>query len=140
MGLIIYMKRLLDFTRTDGLDTVPGESKFFLIGELGDFLGLDPKTIRYYEKEGLLAPVRQGKFRVFKIAEVNRLRAIKKFRDFGLSISSIREIFRYQQENLNSGNENEFAINILRKQLDVMAKEKETLARNIEDLAQLMCE
>ena len=134
------MKRLLDFTRTDGIDTVQGETKFFLIGELGDFLGLDPKTIRFYEKEGLLAPVRHGKFRVFKTSEVNRLRAIKKFRDFGLSISSIREIFKNRQENLDTGKENDFVVSILRKQLDVMAKEKEALARNIEDLAQMLHE
>ena len=85
---------LLDLTQTGTNEPALVDVKFYLIGELGAHVGLDPKTIRYYERVGLLSPVRHGKFRIYTTSDVARLQTIMKLRGFGFSISCIRDIIR----------------------------------------------
>lgn len=65
---------------------------FLFIGELARQTGLDPKTIRFYEKMELLAPPRHGRFRTFLSSDVIRLKNILALRRMGVSIATIRQI------------------------------------------------
>lgn len=129
---------LLDFAHGDNLDTARGEVAFFLIGELANLLDIDPKTIRFYEREGLLSPERHGKFRVFKPKDAHRLRAILRFRKFGLSLSSIREIFSKRQVDSDIFEQQEFTTDVLKNQLGILRTERESLDRAISDIARLL--
>jgi DNA-binding transcriptional MerR regulator len=64
------------------------------IGELASELGLNPKTIRYYEEIGLLpAPQRNANgYRVYGAADRDRLRFIAKAKTIGLTLQEIGEI------------------------------------------------
>jgi DNA-binding transcriptional MerR regulator len=64
------------------------------IGELARELGLNPKTIRYYEQIGLLpVPARNGAgFRLYGAADRERLRFIAKAKGLGLTLQEIGEI------------------------------------------------
>jgi len=66
------------------------------IGELAATLGLNPKTIRYYEEIGLLrggAGREQGKHRLYTEAEVERVREILRLRDLlGLSLEQLSQL------------------------------------------------
>ena len=64
------------------------------IGELATDLGINPKTIRYYEEIGLLpAPVRSpAGYRQYSAADGERLRFIAKAKAIGFTLSEIREI------------------------------------------------
>ncbi len=64
------------------------------IGELASELGVNPKTIRYYEEIGLLpAPVRNGAgYRLYGARDRDRLRFIARAKDFGLTLQEIGEI------------------------------------------------
>ncbi|MEQ8818301.1 MAG: MerR family DNA-binding transcriptional regulator [Thalassobaculum sp.] len=53
---------------------------------------LTSRAIRYYEQEGLIAPSRRGRTRVFSLRDRTRLRLINRGRRLGFSISEIREI------------------------------------------------
>jgi DNA-binding transcriptional MerR regulator len=55
-------------------------------------VNLEPKTIRFYERVGLLQPRRHGRFRIYAQGDVDLLLAIKQFRAFGMSLKSIREL------------------------------------------------
>lgn len=63
-----------------------------LIGELARRCGLSTQSIRFYEREGLIAPGRAGSFRVYAESDVRRLEAILALRRMGVSIIRIREI------------------------------------------------
>lgn len=60
--------------------------------ELAEAVGLDPKTVRFYERIGLIAATSHGRIKVYTIDDAKRLFAIRKFRQFGFSISEIRRI------------------------------------------------
>ncbi len=66
----------------------------FSIGELSKATGVKVPTIRYYEKEGLLAaPVRtEGNQRRYLQADLDRLGFIKHARDLGLPMPAVREL------------------------------------------------
>ncbi len=69
------------------------------IGELARGLGLNPKTIRYYEEIGLLPePERTPSgYRVYTDSDRERLRFIAKAKAIGLTLEEIAEILRLRE-------------------------------------------
>lgn len=64
------------------------------IGEVAKQVGMNPKTIRYYEGLGLLSePDRtESGYRLYSDADVERLRFIKGGKALGLSLTELRDI------------------------------------------------
>ncbi|HHY93836.1 MAG TPA: MerR family transcriptional regulator [Firmicutes bacterium] len=53
--------------------------------------GLTERQIRYWEKLGLVAPARTpGEQRLFSVADVQRLKQVKRLKDEGIPLRSIR--------------------------------------------------
>jgi DNA-binding transcriptional MerR regulator len=134
----MQMRNLLNFDRVDDFDANSGEPKFYMIGELALHFGLSAKTIRFYEKEGLLSPQRHGKFRVFIPRDARVLQAILRLRKFGLSIATIREIIYLRHEDRNSEKMLELVAIILKNQLDELLKQRENLDQAIADVIKLV--
>ena len=65
------------------------------IKEVEDIVGITKKNIRFYEKEGLLSPGREGEngYRNYGEAEIRRLKQIKLLRMLNMPISDIRLLF-----------------------------------------------
>lgn len=70
------------------------------IGQLAGQLGLNPKTIRYYEAVGLLPePERTDSgYRQYDAADLERLRFIVKAKAIGLTLAEIGEILVLRRE------------------------------------------
>jgi DNA-binding transcriptional MerR regulator len=64
------------------------------IGELARQTGLSIKTIRYYERRGLLEqpPRTEGGYRLYGPEEVARLRFVQRAKLLGLTLEEIREL------------------------------------------------
>lgn len=75
-----------------------------LIGELAERAGVHRETVRYYERRGLLRPVRRtpSGYRVYDRESFARLRFIKRAQGFGLSLDEIRELLGMKPENPRS--------------------------------------
>ncbi|MBI2760685.1 MAG: heavy metal-responsive transcriptional regulator [Chloroflexi bacterium] len=70
------------------------------IGELAAELGLNPKTIRYYESIGLLPvpPRTEAGYRLYGAADRDRLRFIRKARAIGLTLDEIGQVLALRGE------------------------------------------
>lgn len=70
------------------------------IGELASQLGLNPKTIRYYEEIGVLPePQRtESSYRIYDDSDLDRLRFIGKAKAIGLTLDEVREILTLRRE------------------------------------------
>jgi DNA-binding transcriptional MerR regulator len=78
--------------------SITNELDFLFIGELAILLGVNPKTIRYYESEGLLKPLRHGKFRTYRRVDVGRLKLIMSLRRLGVSVANIKSLSLVHEE------------------------------------------
>lgn len=64
----------------------------YLIQELADETGISPRTIRYYQQEGLLPePVNRGKFAYYYNDHLERLKLIQELKKNYLPLREIRE-------------------------------------------------
>jgi DNA-binding transcriptional MerR regulator len=70
------------------------EDRRLKIGELARQTGLSIKTIRYYERRGLLEqpPRTEGGYRLYGPEEVARLRFVQRAKLLGLTLEEIREL------------------------------------------------
>lgn len=72
--------------------------EYFTITELTREFDVSTRTLRFYEDEGLLHPVRRGRTRLFRPADRHLLRQILRGKRLGFSISEIREIIQMYKE------------------------------------------
>lgn len=65
-----------------------------LIGQLADAAGVTAKTIRFYERIGILPPPSRtaSGYRRYGSEDADRLRFIRRTQDFGLHLNEIREV------------------------------------------------
>jgi DNA-binding transcriptional MerR regulator len=64
----------------------------FSISELAAEFGVTPRTIRFYEDNGLISPARQGQSRVFAARDRARLMWILRGRRVGFSLAEVAEL------------------------------------------------
>jgi DNA-binding transcriptional MerR regulator len=64
----------------------------YSIGDLAREFDVTPRTIRFYEDQGLLAPRREGQRRIYTQRERTRLKLTLRGKRLGLSLSEIREL------------------------------------------------
>jgi DNA-binding transcriptional MerR regulator len=69
------------------------DDRTYTITELAREFDLTPRAIRHYEHEGLLAPGRQGRNRIFTRADRTRLKLVLRGKRLGFSLQETRELF-----------------------------------------------
>ena len=74
--------------RLDGILAL--EDRIYQIGEVAELFGLTTRAIRFYEEEGLVTPIRQGRGRrKYGRSEIERIDMIVSCRQVGMSMDSI---------------------------------------------------
>ncbi|MET0169837.1 MAG: MerR family DNA-binding transcriptional regulator [Aliihoeflea sp.] len=68
--------------------------EFYTITELTREFGVSTRTLRFYEDEGLILPVRRGRTRLFRPADRHLIKQIMRGKRLGFSINEIREIIQ----------------------------------------------
>jgi DNA-binding transcriptional MerR regulator len=70
------------------------EENTFQIGEIAESLGITTRTIRLYEKEGLIEPPQRtdGGVRFYSKPDIKRLKFVLKLKELGLSLQEMREL------------------------------------------------
>lgn len=68
------------------------------IGAAARAAGVAVDTVRYYEREGLLwrAPRTAGGYRLFDLAQIERLRFVRQAKALGFTLDDIAELLRLQ--------------------------------------------
>jgi len=79
------------------------KSNSYTISDLAKEYDITPRTIRFYEDQGLLTPSREGRQRVFSEGDNVRLRLILRGKRLGFSLAEAKEIIDLY--NLESGGE-----------------------------------
>lgn len=104
-------------------------SDFFTITDLTKEFGVSTRTIRFYEDEGLIKPVRRGRTRLFRTSDRRLLSFILRGKRLGFSIAEIREILQMYKE--PPGEEGQ--LRLLIKRVQQRRGELEQKRRDIEE-------
>ena len=89
--------------RLDGILAL--EDRIYQIGEVAELFGLTTRAIRFYEEEGLVKPIRQGRGRrKYSRAEIERIDMIVSCRQVGIGMDVISDLIAIR----DNGNENAF--------------------------------
>ena len=112
---------------------MPSSPVTFSISELAQEFALTTRAIRFYEDEGLIAPTRSGRTRVYGPRERTRLKLILRGKRLGLSLVEIREILDLYETNVD-------AVPQLRKFLEVLENRRALLLQQREDIDVVLSE
>jgi MerR family transcriptional regulator/heat shock protein HspR len=76
----------------------PGRG-LFSISVASELTGLHPQTLRIYEREGLVDPVRSpGGTRRYSVQDIDRLHEIAALTSAGLNLAGVRRVLELQEE------------------------------------------
>jgi len=66
----------------------------YTVKKLADLAGVSPRTLRYYDRQGLLPPLSlsPGGYRMYGPGEVDRLQMILFYRELGMQLTEIRRL------------------------------------------------
>ena len=72
--------------------------EYYTITELTREFDVSTRTLRFYEDEGLVQPLRRGRTRLFRPSDRHLVRQIMRGKRLGFSINEIREIIQMYKE------------------------------------------
>lgn len=106
-------------------------NKGFTIGELAKLTDVPPKTIRYYEDEGILpAPRRsESRYRLYTDVDVRRLELVRRARLLDMSLAEARELVEWASTEKCEDFQGRF--------LEVVRRKLQEVDRRIADLSHL---
>lgn len=81
-----------------GRRTDAGMGEFYTITELTREFGVSTRTLRFYEDEGLIHPLRRGRTRLYRPADRHLIKQILRGKRLGFSIAEIHEIIQMYKE------------------------------------------
>ncbi|GBE13182.1 putative heat shock protein HspR [bacterium BMS3Bbin14] len=68
----------------------------FTIGVAAQMLDVHPRTLRIYEQEGLIRPMRKGKWRYYNMNDVQWIECLRSMiHEHGISIAAIKKLLQY---------------------------------------------
>lgn len=72
--------------------------EFYTITDLTREFEVSTRTLRFYEDEGLLKPVRRGRTRLYRSADRHLFKQILRGKRLGFSIAEIKDILKIYRE------------------------------------------
>ncbi|MCG7598707.1 MerR family DNA-binding transcriptional regulator [Halomonas sp. McH1-25] len=102
--------------------------RIYTIGELSKLFEVTPRTIRFYEQEGLLEPERRGQTRIYHDKDRVRLKLTLRGKRLGFSLAEIREVIQLY-DRAPDGDERQ-----LRRMLDILADKRAAMQQQLEDI------
>lgn len=112
---------------------MPQTTARFAISDLAREFGITPRTIRFWEDQGILAPEREGRNRVFTRRDRARLKMALRGKRLGLSLAEIKDLI-----GMYSGTEDETPQLI--ECLRIMSRRREALEQQREDIEAMLAE
>lgn len=105
----------------------------FAISDLAREFGITPRTIRFWEDQGILAPQREGSKRVFTRRDRARLKMALRGKRLGLSLAEIKDLIDMYA---STADETPQLLECLR----IMEKRRAALQQQREDIEAMLAE
>ena len=75
---------------------VDEKKAIFTIGVAAQMLDVHPRTLRIYEEEGLIAPMRKGKWRYYTMDDIKWIECLREMiHEHGISIAALKKLLQF---------------------------------------------
>lgn len=108
----------------------------FSIRQLSEEFEVTPRTLRYYEAEGLVRPERRGTVRIYSAGDRERIRQILRAREMGLSVREIGDLIRVHERHGEAAR-NAMAAPLLAERLRALQAERARIQNAIAAVTEL---
>ncbi|MCE1240900.1 MAG: MerR family DNA-binding transcriptional regulator [Azonexaceae bacterium] len=105
----------------------------FGISDLAREFGITPRTIRFWEDQGILAPQREGQKRIFARRDRARLKMALRGKRLGLTLAEIKDLIDMYGSTADETPQ-------LQQCLRLMAKRRQVLQQQREDIEAMLAE
>lgn len=107
----------------------------YQIGEVAKAVGVNPRTIRYYERCGLVRVGRTlSRYRVFQEPDVTRLKLIKHLRRLGFSVFETKQVLPVLLDRLPTSQRTQQLKTLLTRRLSMAGKHLRELTASYKEL------
>ena len=111
--------------------------EYYSITELTREFDISTRTLRFYEDEGLIQPVRRGRTRLFKPADRHLIKQIMRGKRLGFSISEIREIIQMYREPPGEVGQLKLMIKRIEEKREDLRQKRRDLEETLQELDQV---
>ncbi|WP_026374720.1 MerR family transcriptional regulator [Aestuariibacter salexigens] len=105
----------------------------YSIGELAKEFDITPRSIRFYEEQGLIEPERVGQTRLYHIKDKVRLKLVLRGKRLGFSLAEVKTLFELYDSNPNSAAQ-------LETMLQLTEQKRAILHQQLDDIKMLLSE
>jgi DNA-binding transcriptional MerR regulator len=109
----------------------------FTISELAEEFGITPRTIRFYEDQGLLAPRRDGMNRVYSHRDRARLALTCRGKRLGFSLAEIKDFLNLYDVDDRQIEQMRFALTRGRERIKVLETQLADVEQTLRELREL---
>ena len=79
-------------------DGIPDDAPVYVISVAAELAGLHPQTLRQYDRMGIVRPRRAGgRFRLYSMRDVRRLRQVTELTSEGLNLVGIQRVLDLEE-------------------------------------------
>ena len=110
----------------------------YSIGQLAEEFGITSRTLRLYEEEGLLDPLRDGTRRIYNERNRVRLRLILRGKRLGWSLSEIRELFDLYDSSQGEQAQLELMLEKLACRRELLIEQKNDIDQALQELDRIV--
>ena len=108
--------------------------EFYSITELTREFDVSTRTLRFYEDEWLIHPVRRGRTRLFRPADRHLVRQIIRGRRLGFSVAEMREIIQMYREPPGEVGQLKLMIRRIQEKRDLLRQKRRDLEETLTEL------
>lgn len=109
----------------------------YSIGELARQMELTPRTIRFYEDEGLLTPQRKGHARIYNRRDRARLMLICRGKRLGFSLADIRRFLELYDVDSSQTEQMRYCLTAARDRISVLEHQRRDIDQTLDELREI---
>jgi DNA-binding transcriptional MerR regulator len=114
----------------------------FTISDLAREFGITPRTIRFWEDQGILAPEREGSKRVFTRGDRARLKMALRGKRLGLSLAEIKDLIGMYSSTADETPQLQECLRVISKRRQALEQQREDIEAMLSEIAQfeILCQ